>query len=107
MCKHGLQVVLLSASLLQALGRVPSFVNEVDHVVSSYRLARDTVSSRWNKTWSSELPCALPHVKGFVNKVATGAQSPTLGMTIAQAEQFTFERLPIYSGCQVRPSLPT
>ena len=98
---QALQLALLCVTLLLAHGRAPLFIDKVNHVVSSYRLARDLIDSRWNDTWSAELPCAAPRVNGFVSKIATGAQSPTLGMTIAEAEQFTFERLPIYSGCQV------
>jgi hypothetical protein len=103
----GLGILLLFSVFRLALARSPLFMDKTNHVVASYRLAQGLIESRWNSTWSQELPCAVPRVRGPVLKTATGSQSPTLGMTIAEAEQFAFERLPIYSGCQVPLATPT
>ena len=97
-CSLGLALCVSCAA------RAPLFMDKANHVVSSYRLARDLVDARWGSTWSEELPCALPRVRGPVVKTATGPQSSTIGMTIAEAEQFQFEKMPIYSGCQVSHS---
>lgn len=80
------------------------FVDKVDHVVSSYRLARDLVEERWSGSAFAfaDLPCAEPSIAGFIPKSATGSQNPTLGMSIAEARQFNFAKLPIFSACQVR-----
>jgi hypothetical protein len=95
------QTVLLHVILGACIGRAVNYVDKVDHVVSSYMIARDIVEARWSSSWSEELPCASPRLKGHVLKTGSGVQSPTIGMTGAEVERFTFERLPIYSRCQV------
>ena len=82
--------------------RVPLYMEKSNHVVSSYKLARDIVKSRWPSSWTDDLPCSVPRIRGFIHKTATASQSPTIGMSLGEVEQFTFEKLPIYSSCQVR-----
>ena len=77
----------------------------LDRVVASHQLARTRVDSQLNDTvlHSGRLPCAHNGVQGFVDKTATGSESPTLYISVADARHFTNERLPIYTHCQVWP----
>ena len=94
-------IVLLLIGALPCVLRASSFVDETNHVVGSYKLARDLVDARWPSLWSEDLPCARARLHGPVQKLATAAQSPTIGMRLAEVEQFEFEKLPIYSSCKV------
>lgn len=94
--------LLLLSVLSRAVGAT-NFVDETSHVVSSYRLARDLVDARWPSLWTPELPCARARLHGPVQKLATAGQSPTIGMRLAEVEQFEFEKLPVYSSCKVPP----
>lgn len=82
-------------------GRQPLFMDEARHVITSYKLARDMVRDRWESTWSEDLPCAQPKMRGHVRKTAVASQNPTITMSLGELEQYTFEKLPVYSGCQV------
>jgi hypothetical protein len=94
-------LLLCCGTALSSSLRQPLFMDDAQHVISAYKLSREIVESRWKETWSEDLPCATPRYKGHVQKLGLGPQSPTLGLTISQAEHYVFARLPIYIGCQV------
>jgi hypothetical protein len=108
--RWGLHVLLLSltaesllASNVLALRPALANYNErTDQVVSSYKIARKIVDSRWSNSWAQGLICAKAGVRGSVAKTGSGAQSPTLRTSNSDVELFVSQSIPIYSGCRVR-----